>query len=104
MIWPLAVLCALPATRLRYLRPGLAVILAAVAAPQSIVPRLLSVAPVRYVGRISYGLYIYAFPLQQVLAAHGHLTFLTALAATAPLALASWLLVEKPALQLKPAT
>jgi peptidoglycan/LPS O-acetylase OafA/YrhL len=51
---------------------------------------------------ISYGLYIYAFPLQQVLAAHGRLTFLTALAATAPVALASWFLVEKPALRLKP--
>jgi len=39
------------------------VILAAVAAPRSIVPRLLSVAPVRYVGRISYGLYIWHWPI-----------------------------------------
>ena len=39
------------------------VILAAVAAPHSIVPRLLSVAPVRYVGRISYGLYIWHWPI-----------------------------------------
>ena len=39
------------------------VILAAVAAPHSIVPRLLSVAPIRYVGRISYGLYIWHWPI-----------------------------------------
>ncbi len=39
------------------------VVLAAVAAPRSIVPRALSVAPVRYVGRISYGLYIWHWPI-----------------------------------------
>src|SRR5580698_6906915 len=39
------------------------VILAAVAAPRSVVPRVLSLAPVRYVGRISYGLYIWHWPL-----------------------------------------
>ena len=45
---------------------GLAVagiILASVAAPRSIVPRVLSLAPVRYVGRISYGLYIWHWPI-----------------------------------------
>jgi peptidoglycan/LPS O-acetylase OafA/YrhL len=39
------------------------VILAAVAAPRSIVPRLLSWSPIRYVGRISYGLYIWHWPI-----------------------------------------
>ena len=39
------------------------VILAAVAAPRSIVPRVLSLTPVRYVGRISYGLYIWHWPI-----------------------------------------
>ena len=39
------------------------VILAAVAAPRSLVPRVLSLAPVRYVGRISYGLYIWHWPI-----------------------------------------
>ncbi|HEX4126659.1 MAG TPA: acyltransferase family protein, partial [Acidimicrobiales bacterium] len=39
------------------------VILAAVAAPRSVVPRVLSLAPVRYVGRISYGLYIWHWPI-----------------------------------------
>lgn len=52
---------------------------------------------------LSYGLYIYAFPLQQMLAAHGVLNLWTALAATAPFAIASWFLIEKPALRLKPA-
>ncbi|WP_315096644.1 acyltransferase [uncultured Cellulomonas sp.] len=51
---------------------------------------------------ISYGVYIYAFPVQQLLAiaafqVHGLLLFnLVALAGTVPLAIASWLLVERP--------
>jgi peptidoglycan/LPS O-acetylase OafA/YrhL len=40
-----------------------AVILAAVGAPRSIVPRMLSWSPIRYVGRISYGLYIWHWPI-----------------------------------------
>jgi peptidoglycan/LPS O-acetylase OafA/YrhL len=51
---------------------------------------------------VSYGLYIYAFPLQQILAGAGRLSLWTALAVTLPFALASWLLVERPALRLKP--
>jgi peptidoglycan/LPS O-acetylase OafA/YrhL len=39
------------------------VILAAVGAPRSLVPRMLSCAPIRYVGRISYGLYIWHWPI-----------------------------------------
>jgi len=50
----------------------------------------------------SYGLYIYAFPIQQVLAGHGALGFWLSLACTLPLAAASWFLVERPALGLKP--
>jgi peptidoglycan/LPS O-acetylase OafA/YrhL len=61
-----------------------------------------SLRSVRLPGDISYGLYIYAFPLQQILAAHGKLSFAAAVAATAPFAIASWFLVEKPALRLKP--
>ena len=34
-----------------------------VAAPRSIVPRFLSLTPIRYVGRISYGLYIWHWPI-----------------------------------------
>jgi peptidoglycan/LPS O-acetylase OafA/YrhL len=51
---------------------------------------------------LSYGLYIYAFPLQQVLAAHGMLSLWASMAATLPFAAASWFLIEKPALRLKP--
>lgn len=50
---------------------------------------------------LSYGLYIYSFPLQQVLAEHGRLNILTSLALALPFAAASWFLVEKPALKLK---
>lgn len=50
---------------------------------------------------LSYGLYIYSFPLQQVLAEHGRLTVLSSLALALPFAAASWFLVEKPVLRLK---
>ena len=67
-----------------------------------LVVALGSLRSVRLPGDVSYGLYIYAFPLQQILAAAGHLTFAASAALTAPFAIASWLLVEKPALRLKP--
>jgi peptidoglycan/LPS O-acetylase OafA/YrhL len=56
---------------------------------------------------ISYGMYIYAFPVQQVLAMVGlawlnpAVFALTAAAFTAPLAYASWMFIEKPALRFK---
>jgi peptidoglycan/LPS O-acetylase OafA/YrhL len=56
---------------------------------------------------ISYGMYVYAFPVQQMLAVMG-LTrlgvvgfFMLATAATVPLAAGSWFFVERPALSLK---
>jgi peptidoglycan/LPS O-acetylase OafA/YrhL len=57
---------------------------------------------VRLPADLSYGLYVYAFPVQQTLASQGHLSFWTSLAATLPFAAASWFLVERPALRLKP--
>jgi len=51
---------------------------------------------------LSYGVYIYAFPIQQVLAAYGQLNLATAVLAVIPFAVASWFLVERPALKLKP--
>ena len=51
---------------------------------------------------LSYGIYIYAFPVQQLLAAHGRLNLFTAILAVLPFAAASWFLVERPALRLKP--
>ena len=56
---------------------------------------------------ISYGIYIYAFPLQQCLAMLGlyalgvPLFAILSIAVTVPMALASWFLVEKPALRLR---
>jgi peptidoglycan/LPS O-acetylase OafA/YrhL len=58
---------------------------------------------IRLPADLSYGLYIYAFPVQQLLASHGLLSCWTSLAATLPFAAASWFLVEAPALRLKPA-
>ena len=51
---------------------------------------------------LSYGIYIYAFPVQQVLAAYGQLNILTAVFSVLPFAAASWFLIERPALTLKP--
>jgi peptidoglycan/LPS O-acetylase OafA/YrhL len=51
---------------------------------------------------LSYGVYIYAFPLQQWLAMQGRLNLATALLSVLPFAVASWFLVERPALKLKP--
>ncbi|USQ96837.1 acyltransferase family protein [Caulobacter sp. RL271] len=50
---------------------------------------------------LSYGLYIYSFPLQQWLATQHQLNLVTSLALTLPFAALSWFLVEKPALRLK---
>jgi peptidoglycan/LPS O-acetylase OafA/YrhL len=55
----------------------------------------------RLPGDVSYGLYIYACPLQQVLAQAGRLSFASSLLLTLPFAIASWVLVERPALRLK---
>jgi peptidoglycan/LPS O-acetylase OafA/YrhL len=56
---------------------------------------------------LSYGVYIYAFPIQQLLAMSGLVGlnpfafFVVSVAATLPLAALSWFLIEKPALSLK---
>ena len=46
---------------------GLALVLAAVRAPRGIVARLLSVAPLRKMGEISYGVYLWHWPIYVVL-------------------------------------
>lgn len=51
---------------------------------------------------LSYGVYIYAFPIQQWLAVQGQLNVATAVLAVLPFAAASWFLVERPAMKLKP--
>jgi peptidoglycan/LPS O-acetylase OafA/YrhL len=68
------------------------------------------VLPFQRVGRvndISYGVYIYAFPVQQLLALYGAQTVglagfvILSIVATLPFAAASWLLVERHAMRLK---
>jgi peptidoglycan/LPS O-acetylase OafA/YrhL len=58
--------------------------------------------PGRLPADLSYGVYIYAFPVQQALAEAGRLNLLTAVLGVLPFAALSWFLVERPALRLKP--
>jgi len=78
-----------------------AVILASVAAPRSIVPRVLSVPQVRYVGRISYGLYIWHWPIFLWLdhartGLYGYELFALRVVVTFAVSVASFHLVERP--------
>lgn len=68
------------------------------------------VLPLQKVGKrndISYGVYIYAYPVQQLVAAAGWnrhgvgLYIVLSILLTLPLAAASWFAVERPALELK---
>jgi peptidoglycan/LPS O-acetylase OafA/YrhL len=78
-----------------------AVILSVVAAPRSIVPRFLSLTPIRYVGRISYGLYIYHWPIfiwlnDQRTGVSGWELFALRVAVTFAVSVVSFHLVERP--------
>jgi peptidoglycan/LPS O-acetylase OafA/YrhL len=77
------------------------VILSVVAAPRSIVPRFLALGPIRYVGRISYGLYIYHWPIfiwlnHERTNLLGWQLFVVRVAVTFAVAVASFHLVERP--------
>ncbi|HSZ37245.1 MAG TPA: acyltransferase family protein [Acidimicrobiales bacterium] len=78
-----------------------AVIVAVVAAPRSIVPRFLALAPIRYIGRISYGLYIWHWPIFIWLnnartGLTGWQLFAVRVAATFVVSVVSFHLVERP--------
>jgi peptidoglycan/LPS O-acetylase OafA/YrhL len=78
-----------------------AVIVAAVAAPRSIVPRFLALAPIRYVGRISYGLYIWHWPIfiwlnHERTGLTGWQLFAVRVAMTFGVSVVSFHLVERP--------
>ncbi len=78
-----------------------AVILSIVGTPSSIVPRFLSLAPVRYVGRISYGLYIWHWPLflwvdHERTGLSGYPLFFLRLLVTFAVSVLSFHLVERP--------
>jgi peptidoglycan/LPS O-acetylase OafA/YrhL len=69
---------------------------------------LLTAPRWRFTQDLSYGTYVYAFPMQQLLACLGlawlpvPVFALLSTAVTLPLAAASWFLVERNALRLKP--
>ena len=83
---------------------GLAVaciIVSAVAAPRSLVPRVLSFTPVRYVGRISYGLYIWHWPIFIWLdhartGLYGYQLFALRVLVTFAVSVVSFHLIERP--------
>ena len=60
------------------------------------------VRPGKLSADLSYGVYIYAFPVQQMLAAYGRLDVLTGVICVLPFAAMSWFLVERPAMTWKP--
>jgi peptidoglycan/LPS O-acetylase OafA/YrhL len=77
------------------------VIASAVGAPNSPVPRLLSLAPIRYVGRISYGLYIWHWPLfiwvnEARTGLQGYELFAVRALVTVAVSVVSYHLVENP--------
>jgi peptidoglycan/LPS O-acetylase OafA/YrhL len=82
---------------------GLSVLAFPLVGPLSLPTAVIGLArPGKLPADLSYGVYIYAFPLQQALAAWGQLNLLTAVLSVLPFAALSWFLVEKPALALKP--
>ncbi len=77
------------------------VILSAVGAPRSVVPRVLSLTPVRYIGRISYGIYIWHWPLflwvnHERTGLDGYPLFVVRVLVTLAVSALSFHLVERP--------
>jgi peptidoglycan/LPS O-acetylase OafA/YrhL len=78
-----------------------AVLFSVVCSQRSVLARCLSVAPLRYVGRISYGLYLWHFPLFIYLdhartGLTGYPLFAVRVAATLVVATCSFYLIERP--------
>jgi peptidoglycan/LPS O-acetylase OafA/YrhL len=78
-----------------------AVLLSVICSPRSLLARSLSFAPLRYVGRISYGLYLWHYPLFLYLdnartGLTGYPLFAVRVAVTSAVATASFYLLERP--------
>jgi peptidoglycan/LPS O-acetylase OafA/YrhL len=78
-----------------------AVILSVVVVPRSIVPRVLALTPLRYVGRISYGLYIWHWPIflwldHERTGLLGYELFAVRVAVTFAVSVVSFHLIERP--------
>ncbi|MGP8062636.1 MAG: acyltransferase family protein, partial [Acidimicrobiales bacterium] len=78
-----------------------AVVAAAVTAPKSVVPRLLGLRPLRALGRISYGVYLWYWPVLLVMngartGLSGFDLFVARVAVTAAIAAVSYRFVEQP--------
>jgi peptidoglycan/LPS O-acetylase OafA/YrhL/lysophospholipase L1-like esterase len=78
-----------------------AILLSVVGSPHSLIARGLSFSPLRYVGRISYGLYLWHYPLFLYLdnartGLTGYPLFAVRVAVTSAVATASFFLLESP--------
>ena len=83
-----------------------AVVILAAVDTQWVGKRLLELPPLRLVGRVSYGLYLWHFPIFYAVARHAGSQFkllrvLLAYGLTVLFASLSWMVVERPALRLK---
>jgi peptidoglycan/LPS O-acetylase OafA/YrhL len=77
------------------------VILAIIGAPRTMIPRFLSLPPIRYIGRISYGLYIWHWPLFICFDAsrtglNGYPLFVVRVAITFAVSAFSYHMIERP--------
>ena len=107
LTWPLALLAGASALALAHARPAWGPHLAAPLMAYTVLWLGAAIPCPELIRRndISYGFYIYAFPVQQLLAyggaPHWNLAVydLVAAAATTPLAVTSWLLVERPVMR-----
>ena len=85
---------------------GLALASVVLAEQQTILCRVLELRPVMWLGVISYGVYLWHFPVIQMLSKHSALgsywrDLTVTTGATLVLAAASWYAIEKPALRLR---
>ncbi len=82
------------------------IIAAAVLAPAALISRALAVRPLVAVGRVSYGLYLWHYPVivvidERLTGVPDPVRWVTALAIACTITILSWVVVERPCLRLK---